>query len=207
MPSGTTDKDLDNIFGHYDESGDGQLDYKEFSRVLDAKQQGVLKFASDAKSAPQQSDNQAELKHMMQLFRDRIKARGARGIIGLQRMFKIMDDDNSHALSLQEFAKACRDFKIGISDEYLPTIFNAFDLNHDGTLNIDEFLMAVRGDLNQTRIDIVEKAFKKLDKDGNGFVEYDDIKDIYSADRHPDVIQGKKTKQQVLNEFLETFET
>lgn len=207
MPSGTTDKDLDNIFGHYDESGDGQLDYKEFSRVLDAKQQGFLKFASDAKSAPQQSDNQAELKHMMQLFRDRIKARGARGIIGLQRMFKIMDDDNSHALSLQEFAKACRDFKIGISDEYLPTIFNAFDLNHDGTLNIDEFLMAVRGDLNQTRIDIVEKAFKKLDKDGNGFVEYDDIKDIYSADRHPDVIQGKKTKQQVLNEFLETFET
>lgn len=207
MPSGTTDKDLDNIFSHYDKSGDGQLDYKEFSRVLDAKQQGVLKFASDAKSAPQQSDNQAELKHMMQLFRDRIKARGARGIIGLQRMFKIMDDDNSHALSLQEFAKACRDFKIGISDEYLPTIFNAFDLNHDGTLNIDEFLMAVRGDLNQTRIDIVEKAFKKLDKDGNGFVEYDDIKDIYSADRHPDVIQGKKTKQQVLNEFLETFET
>ncbi len=37
---------------------------------------------------------------MMQLFRDRIKARGARGIVGLQRMFKIMDDDGSHTLSL-----------------------------------------------------------------------------------------------------------
>jgi hypothetical protein len=37
---------------------------------------------------------------MMSLFRDRIKARGARGIVGLQRVFKIMDDDNSRSLSL-----------------------------------------------------------------------------------------------------------
>jgi Ca2+-binding EF-hand superfamily protein len=65
----------------------------------------------------------------------------------------------------------------------------------------------VRGDLNQTRLDVVNRAFSKLDKDGNGYVEYEDIKDTYSADRHPDVIQGKRTKQQVLVEFLETFET
>jgi Ca2+-binding EF-hand superfamily protein len=63
-------------------------------------------------------------------------------------MFKIMDDDSSRCLSLYEFSKACRDFKTGISEEYMPTIFNAFDLNHDGTLSIDEFLMAVRGELN-----------------------------------------------------------
>ena len=92
---------------------------------------------------------------MMALFRDRLKARGARGIIGLQRLFKIMDDDESRCLSLYEFTKACRDFKVGISDEYLSTIFNAFDLNHDGTLSIDEFLMAVRGDLNEARRAIV----------------------------------------------------
>ena len=93
---------------------------------------------------------------MMALFRDRLKARGARGMIGLQRLFKIMDDDESRCLSLYEFTKACRDFKVGISDEYLPTIFNAFDLNHDGTLSVDEFLMAVRGDLNDTRRAVVE---------------------------------------------------
>lgn len=85
---------------------------------------------------------------MMEIFRDRIKSRGARGIVGLQRMFKIMDDDESRCLSQYEFSKACRDFKIGISEDNLPVIFNAFDLNHDGTLSIDEFLMAVRGDLN-----------------------------------------------------------
>ncbi len=82
------------------------------------------------------------------MVRDKIKSRGARGIVGLQRMFKMMDDDNSRQLSLYEFTKAMRDFKVGIAEEYIPTIFNAFDLNHDGVLDIDEFLMAIRGDLN-----------------------------------------------------------
>lgn len=82
---------------------------------------------------------------MIALFRDRIKARGARGMIGLQRIFKIMDDDNSRTLSINEFTKACREFRVGISDEYIPTIFNAFDINRDGNLNFDEFLYTLRG--------------------------------------------------------------
>jgi Ca2+-binding EF-hand superfamily protein len=80
-------------------------------------------------------------------------------------------------------------------------------LNHDGTLNIDEFMMAVRGEMNQTRLNVVEQAFRKIDKDGNGLMEVDDIKGTYSADRHPDVMQGKRTSDDVLVEFLETFET
>jgi hypothetical protein len=130
---------------------------------------------------------------MMGLFRDRIKARGARGIIGIQRIFKIMDDDNSKTLSLVEFNKACRDFRIGISEEYIPTIFNAFDLNNDGTLSIDEFIFAIRGEMNEQRTQIVTQAFKKLDRDGSGSINLLDIRDLYKADRHPDVIQGKRT--------------
>jgi Ca2+-binding EF-hand superfamily protein len=108
---------------------------------------------------------------MLNLFRDRIKARGARGIIGLQRIFKIMDDDGSHTITLSEFTKACRDFRVGISDEYIPTLFNAFDINNDKTLSIDEFLLAIRGELNQTRLSVIEQAFRKLDKDNTGFID------------------------------------
>lgn len=34
-----------------------------------------------------------------------------------------------------------------------------------------------------------------------------DIKGVYNASKHPDVLQGKKTEDQILVEFLETFET
>lgn len=37
-------------------------------------------------------------------------------------------------------------------------------------------------------------------------MELDDIRDLYNAEKHPDVISGKRTSDQVLVEFLETFE-
>lgn len=45
-----------------------------------------------------------------------------------------------------------------------------------------------------------------MDKDGNGYIDINDIKGVYTADKHPEVISGKKTEQQILQEFLETFE-
>jgi Ca2+-binding EF-hand superfamily protein len=131
---------------------------------------------------------------LVKLFRDKIKSRGARGIIGLQKLFSIMDDDGSKSISLYEFTKACKDFKVGVSEDNVPLLFEQFDTNRDGTLNIDEFLMAIRGELNDFRKAIIEKAFRKIDKDSSGFIDIDDIKDLYNAKKHPDVIQGKKTE-------------
>jgi len=70
----------------------------------------------------------------------------------------------------------------------VPILFEEFDTNRDGTLNIDEFLMAIRGELNDFRKALVEKAFRKIDRDSSGFIDIDDIKDIYNASKHPEVI-------------------
>jgi calcyphosin len=105
-----------------------------------------------------------------------------------------MDDDNSKSLDKQEFRKAVNDFRIEIPADYIDTIFSAFDLNRDGTIDYDEFLRIIRGDLTPNRLALVKKAFAKLDKDGSGIVDFEDIKDVYNASRHPDVISGKKTK-------------
>jgi len=99
-----------------------------------------------------------------------------------------MDDDGSKTISEYEFSKACRDFKVGISEENVPILFKEFDTNRDGTLNYDEFLMAIRGELNDFRRGLIEKAFRKIDKDGSGVLDIDDIKDVYNASKHPDVI-------------------
>jgi len=127
-------------------------------------------------------------------MREKIKSRGARGLIGLQRVFKIMDDDNSKSLDRYEFKKAIRDFKVEIPDDSIDLIFNAFDLNRDGTIDYDEFVRIIRGDLTAPRLALVKKAYQKLDKDGSGIVDIDDIRDVYNASRHPDVMSGKKTQ-------------
>lgn len=49
-------------------------------------------------------------------------------------------------------------------------------------------------------------AFKKIDKDGSGVLDLNDIKGVYNASLHPDVKSGKKSEDEILGEFLETFE-
>lgn len=67
-------------------------------------------------------------------------------------------------------------------------------------------MWAVAPDLNQLRKDLVQRAFTKLDRDGSGTVDIRDLQGVYNAKMHPEVKQGKKTEQEVLAEFLDTFE-
>ena len=70
----------------------------------------------------------------------------------------------------------------------------------------DEFLRMVRGEMNPTRKKIALKAFAIMDKDGSGTLDINDIRGTYNAKQHPDVKAGKKTEDEILGEFLDTFE-
>lgn len=160
---GTTDE-LQKIFAHYAVNNDGRLNYREVARCLSEVEvehddDTVSQTTAAVSMAHSTQQRKQELERAMQLFRDKVKSRGARGIVGLQRIFKIMDDDRSRSLSRNEFQKACRDFKVGIADEFIDQVFDAFDVNRDGTLSIDEFLKTLRGDLNDTRKAIITKVF------------------------------------------------
>jgi len=80
------------------------------------------------------------------------------------------------------------------------------DRDGNGTINYDEFLYGVRGPMNGFRKSLVMQAFNKMDRDGSGVLEITDIKGIYDASQHPEVQQRKKTEDEILTEFLQTFE-
>jgi Ca2+-binding EF-hand superfamily protein len=117
-----------------------------------------------------------------------------------------MDDNNSGSLDAYEFKKGIRDFQVDIPDSDIENLFKAFDLNGNGEIDFDEFIRVVVGPMNQFRTQMVQKAFKKIDYNGDGVLTVADIKGKYDASRHPDVKSGKKTEDEVLKEFLETFE-
>ena len=50
-------------------------------------------------------------------MKDKLAARGVRGIVAVQRRFKIMDDDNSGTINPEEFKKAMRECNIQLSEE------------------------------------------------------------------------------------------
>ena len=47
-------------------------------------------------------------------MRQKIISRGARGINGIKRVFKIMDDNESKTLDIEEFSKALNEYRIQI---------------------------------------------------------------------------------------------
>jgi Ca2+-binding EF-hand superfamily protein len=135
-----------------------------------------------------------------------LKSRGIIGFIGMQRRFRVMDDDGNKTLTAAEFKKAMKEMEIGLSDSDLRALFDFFDEDHSGTIDFEEFLHGLRDPLTPRRLDLVKQAFARIDLDGNGIVDAQEIVKLYDASKHPDVIAGKRTPESVLREFLETFD-
>mmetsp|Transcript_21587 Transcript_21587/g.15820 ORF Transcript_21587/g.15820 Transcript_21587/m.15820 type:complete len:117 (-) Transcript_21587:299-649(-) len=115
------------------------------------------------------------------MFRDKLASRGARGILGMQRIFKIMDDNGNGVLEIEEFWKAICDFRIQMSPEEARRLFDLFDINGDGNVDYDELMRSVVGEMNAFRKGMVKKAFDKIDANANGIIELDDVKHFYNA--------------------------
>ena len=93
---------------------------------------------------------------MVQFFRKQLANRGAYGIIGIGRQFRLIDQDGNKRLSFVEFQQGCKDFRVNFSVDEIKFLFNRFDRNRDGVINYDEFLRAVRGVMVDSRRQLAE---------------------------------------------------
>ena len=53
---------------------------------------------------------------------------------------------------------------------------------------------------------MVEKAFAMLDRDGSGVVQIKDIAGIYDVSMNPEFLEGRKTRDELLMDFLNNFD-
>ena len=140
-------------------------------------------------------------------LRTQLAAHGARGISGLSRKFRICDDDGDGKLSHAEFNKAINELGLAeLTSQERRVIFDHFDRDGSGSLSYEEFLSNVRGPLSQPRIEVIDQAFDILDLDKDGSILPDEIAQRFDASKHPDVLQGKCTQQDVYRDFLDTFD-
>ncbi|KAK3730694.1 hypothetical protein RRG08_041474 [Elysia crispata] len=135
-------------------------------------------------------------------------ARGANGIKGLARTFKIMDDDENRSLDQKEFRKGLHDYGlVEITKEQADELFGLFDKDGSGSIDFDEFLVKLRPPMSQARRNLIHKAFKKLDKSGDGIVTVEDLHGVYNCKKHPKYLSGEWTEDQCLRQFLDSFDS
>lgn len=134
-------------------------------------------------------------------------SRGSSGIKGLGRLFKMMDDDQSRSIDMKEFKKGIRDYGIDLEPDEVIQMFDEFDRDGSGTIDFDEFLIKLRPPMSRSRKALIQKAFRKLDRTGDGEITVEDLYGVYDASHHPKYVSGEWTEDQVFLKFLENFDT
>jgi len=81
-----------------------------------------------------------------------------------------------------------------------------YDINNDGCISYNEFLSGLKEELSERRLNMVKKAFSRLDRNHSGTITIDDIVGIYDVSKNPEFLEGRKTKEEIFTEFLCNFE-
>jgi Ca2+-binding EF-hand superfamily protein len=136
-----------------------------------------------------------------------LKKKGTYGIRGVARQFKNLDDNRNIQINLYELVNGLMDYGISLTEDEGKQILTRFDRDKSGTVDFDEFLVALRGDLNDFRRGLIKQAYGKLDVNGDGQVTLEDIAKIYDATQHPDVQARRKTPADIYREFMSQWDT
>jgi len=81
-----------------------------------------------------------------------------------------------------------------------------YDVNGDGNIGYEEFLRGLRDELTERRKNMVAKAFAMLDKSNTGVITLSDVSGIYDVSMNPEFLEGRKSRDEILSDFLSNFE-
>lgn len=141
-----------------------------------------------------------DLEAIMARIREKIRDRGARGIRGLGRLFRIADDDGSNCIDLRnELPKLLGDIGVLLNKTEAMELARLLDRNGDGTISYEEFIYYFAPPLNEFRLGLINKVFDSLDKNGNGVLDVEDLKLLHAKNAaNPTRQQQKMSSPEVL---------
>jgi Ca2+-binding EF-hand superfamily protein len=176
------------LFNRYDKDGNGRLQFKE---IADA----MFGIAAAPLGNP-------EARSVVKKVTDMLKARvGDNGVRGLSRMFSIMDKNRDQEVSREELFNGLQRYGLHVTLADVDVIIKHFDRDGTGYANLTEFQRALRGHMSTRRVNLVRDAYGILDQNGDQSVTLQELASVYSVDRHPAVVKGTKTADEVMQEF------
>ncbi len=195
--------ELDALFNKFDSNANGKVDYEEFAKVIAKMGSGNNPNVNPVFGVTREPPNQ-----VLDKIKSTLTAKGVHGIRSLGVVFRRMDHSKDHKLDRQEFMWGLRENGHVLTPSEFERIFKFFDKNNDGKISYDEFISGLRGEtLNQRRRALVQLAFKKLDKTGDGVATVEDLKVNYDVSFHPKFKNGQMSKEAILSEFLSQWDT
>ncbi len=79
-----------------------------------------------------------------------------------------------------------------------------YDTNGDGHISYNEFVAGLRDELNDRLKNIVSRAFDQI-SGGSGTASVEDLKNSFDVSGNPDFTSGARTREDIVQEFLDSF--
>ena len=143
-------------------------------------------------------------------LKNELKKIGVKGLLNIHYKF-LTFCPNISKISLEDFVNILNLNHINFDNYEFKDIFNYFSINKNNKLYLDynRFIRFFKIELNETKLNIVEKIFLSFKNDfcdEKEEIPLNLIKNKYKAKRHPDVIIGIKTEEEKIREFRESFD-
>lgn len=100
----------------------------------------------------------------------------------IKDMFKKMDNDNDGIVSIEELKAGFRNFGSQLAESEIQLFIEAVDNNGKGTLDYGEFVAVSLHLKRMANDEHLRKAFSYFDKDGNGYIEPDELRNALMED-------------------------
>ena len=139
-------------------------------------------------------------------LRNILISRGSKSIFNFQRMLSIYDRNHSGQISPDDFTTIFQTYNLDFSSSDIQNIFQQFDTNQTGSINYDLLMNNLIGQMNERRRLSVQKVFDNFNKNEQGEVLLSEIKQKYNSGRHPEVVRGRKRREEEFGEFLDKLE-
>ena len=143
-------------------------------------------------------------------LKNELKKIGVKGLLNIHYKF-LTFCPNISKIFFEDFVNILNLNHINFDNNEFKDIFNYFSINKNNKLYLDynRFIRFFKKELNETKLNVVEKiflSFKNDFSDEKEEIPLNLIKNKYKAKRHPDVIIGIKTEEEKIREFRESFD-
>uniref|UniRef100_A0A8C6Q9V5 EF-hand domain-containing protein n=2 Tax=Nannospalax galili TaxID=1026970 RepID=A0A8C6Q9V5_NANGA len=155
----------------------------------------------------QEAKDRLFLRVIQDELKEQLCKRGVRILTGLGKYFQHLDKEGKGFLEKADFQQALKAFHIEVSEKNFESSWLILiGTGHDkDKVDYGEFKRAIIGEMNEYRKSFVRKVFMKLDFNKTGIVSMTDIRKCYCAKKHPRVISGHSTEEEIKSSFLETL--
>jgi Ca2+-binding EF-hand superfamily protein len=198
----------------------------DYQRVQNGRRQGQPVQASPGGVV----DGELEELNVAELIMKKIRAKiiqrnnNTNSITSFARAFRNMhrggemgSKKGDGALSSYELHKALKMIGLNTNKCDCSAILKAMDTNNNGAICFNEFLTALRGEMNEFRLGFVQQAFDRIcsistDKGCTRnppcrqCADKHDFYNFYDVSQHPDVVSGKMKPAEAMKEFMANFD-